>query len=534
MERYSTWIRLHPVAHDPSLRIAVQARIADPLWMLGRQWQLGELRHDGGATPVDVQLDGTISPITALRAPDGATIPVGADGEVLEAVVEALPVREDGLEELELRTRAGLHFLRVMRAAGLETAAAAWRDRCSFPTMVPGTPPAAGDRLARVAGRVADGARLAGVIRAGLAMPGMIEAREAEVLRGWLAWYDARFVTPAGGVWDPERLEYRFSAAAPAAGGGEVTLTAPEHADGRLDWFTFDGGGEPLGAAGVAEARRTFRIPAPLDFAGKPNPRFWTFEDASQQLDGLLGDPTRPIAPAAAMVLDFVMSYADDWFLIPVPIDGWAVYRVGALQVRDAFGDVTAAQVPAGRWNLFRLDDPSAPSGLADGLLHAVAAAPVEGDPLEEVHLLRDEVANVVWAVERIVPNALGAGARQDTSAPPVAPAAGAEARWTLAPAALPAGWFPLVPQAPGRLTLGALWSARSAAPRGQVLKALAAPGRVLHQEEVPPSGIRVTRRWQAARDRTGGLHLWVGAAKGPHRSEVEPALRFDLVEPGS
>ena len=67
METYPTWIRLHPESADDTMVTSVQARIHDPLWLLGRQWQFGELRHDGGATPVDVRVEGTSSPLTRLR-----------------------------------------------------------------------------------------------------------------------------------------------------------------------------------------------------------------------------------------------------------------------------------------------------------------------------------------------------------------------------------------------------------------------------------------------------------------------------------
>ncbi|HEU4692240.1 MAG TPA: hypothetical protein VFS23_27945, partial [Vicinamibacterales bacterium] len=61
MEIYPTWIRLHPESIDDTMVAAVQARMHDPLWLLGRQWQFGELRHDGGATPVDVRVEGMSS-----------------------------------------------------------------------------------------------------------------------------------------------------------------------------------------------------------------------------------------------------------------------------------------------------------------------------------------------------------------------------------------------------------------------------------------------------------------------------------------
>ena len=42
METYPTWIRLHPDSRDDTLVTSVEARMHDPLWLLGRQWQFGE------------------------------------------------------------------------------------------------------------------------------------------------------------------------------------------------------------------------------------------------------------------------------------------------------------------------------------------------------------------------------------------------------------------------------------------------------------------------------------------------------------
>jgi hypothetical protein len=64
METYPTWIRLHPDSTDETMVTSVQARIHDPLWLLGRQWQFGEFRHDGGATQAEERGDGYRSPVS--------------------------------------------------------------------------------------------------------------------------------------------------------------------------------------------------------------------------------------------------------------------------------------------------------------------------------------------------------------------------------------------------------------------------------------------------------------------------------------
>ena len=56
VETYPIWIRLHPQSVDDTLAVSVQARIHDPLWLLGRQWQLGEFEGEDAGTPLTVKL----------------------------------------------------------------------------------------------------------------------------------------------------------------------------------------------------------------------------------------------------------------------------------------------------------------------------------------------------------------------------------------------------------------------------------------------------------------------------------------------
>lgn len=545
MERFPTWIRLHPSSEDETLAVSVQARIHDPLWLLGRQWQFGELRHDGGATPIDVRVEGAIAPLSKMRG-GGADVTTGRPAAIkpeatpLEALVEREAVRETGLEQLRLRSEAGLHLLRMLRAADLpETRVDFWGAEGAF--QLPAN--AVLDDEGRewwdmVEGRIPDGGRLPAVIRARLAAGATppVAPPEAAVLRAWLSWARARFELPASGpsTWSPEHMEYAFSVAG-LGSSGEVLLTAPEYTEGRLDWYHFEQlqGSGTLGVTGQPTLHRAFRVPAPLDFAGMPNPRFWTFEDRSVQFDliDVLSNPDVEPSPATMMVLDFALSYSDDWFLLPIALEAWSLFDATTVAVTDVFGDVTVAHPPAGRWNLFRLDSSGTPVTLSNLFMTGAPAEAMDGPPLEEVHLLADEVANVAWAVERLVPDAIG---RAITASGPPAPqpdAAPTGLVWTLAPPSPPGNWFPLLPTTIGRLALGALWSARTQRPAGRVLDELRASRQPLHQSEVPPEGAQLTRRWQSARAIDGTLHFWIGRNKAPRLTDTAPAVRFDVVE---
>jgi hypothetical protein len=168
----------------------------------------------------------------------------------------------------------------------------------------------------------------------------------------------------------------------------------------------------------------------------------------------------------------------------------------------------------------------------------------VEGDPVEEVILLRDEMANMAWGVERIVESRTGTAIdRRDAyqaahGAPQQAVAAQAGSSrisYRLA-TEVPDYWIPLVPvsESPN----GAIRLRRGMVPRPDSLPAVAlgrllTPGSplALHDEEVPRAGARVTRSWQYARWLNGSTHLWVGRRKGQGRGEGSSGLRFDAVE---
>src|ERR1700749_2298513 len=136
MSDYTDWIQLEPVAFDKTLATELAAPVADPLWLLARQLQFGEFWHDGGASPVSVAVTHTSGWPVRMRAGvvSGPPVPAGpgapAATEIaptaapLDAVAESEPIPGDGLDALRLRAESGLYLQRLLRAAGLDAAAA--------------------------------------------------------------------------------------------------------------------------------------------------------------------------------------------------------------------------------------------------------------------------------------------------------------------------------------------------------------------------------------------------------------------------
>jgi hypothetical protein len=188
--------------------------------------------------------------------------------------------------------------------------------------------------------------------------------------------------------------------------------------------------------------------------------------------------------------------------------------------------------------------------GTPDGalLIAPALAASLQGRDIEDVLLLRDEAANLAWAVERAVEGDDGRPAdRAQAAHEAVGPAPPAPVPDTL-PYRLrtdpPPHWFPLLPQRAAAsdpsmtFRLGALarvgpGPATPLRPRGRLLAAMSNdPEITLREDEVPREGARVTRAYQLARWIDGGTYLWLGRRKTVGRGEGSSGLRFDVTDP--
>src|SRR5215471_14846785 len=48
----TSWTRLEPRSRDADMQRTISARIFDPVWMLTRQWQVGEFQGEDTGSPV--------------------------------------------------------------------------------------------------------------------------------------------------------------------------------------------------------------------------------------------------------------------------------------------------------------------------------------------------------------------------------------------------------------------------------------------------------------------------------------------------
>lgn len=510
--RIDRYHRLESRPNDRDLQNGFAARIHDPLWLLARQWHMGEHQGENASSPVRVDAKIARTPIDPL---DG-----NGDFDPRRVPAEALVESEaDDWWTMGRRIRIGALFQ--------EDAA-----------------------LAEV-----KGVRLADPPPPYEAFAGHLDGRVLWRRRAELALGEGRFggEIPADSPesWDSFRMNYRarFESA-------ERPLDIRDHHGGPMDWFSADASTEvPLTPPAASEESPL--IPTPLEYPGAPHSRFWEIEDARVDIGGYPPDTAHF---ATMLLVDLVYSHGDDWFLYPVMAGAGQIVTVTAMTVTDSFGRDYSSEALAGGAPLYPGLQPPADFSIfrCDGLdtaslvLWPVAESPLESEPVERVQFGIDEQANVLWALERIVDlrivgrEAVAPDANHQPYPAPVSVANLQGPReYNYIPAnGIETGWHPYIidwsaPDEPAFTQWGlADYSLQvprpTPHPRAEVLKAKSAEPASAHRISaavMAPGGLEIERRWQLARDMTGKPVLWVQRQRRILRNPPARTIRFDVME---
>ena len=116
-EYTATWKRLEAGLVDDNLEEGLEARIADPLWMLARQWQVGEFHGEDAASPVFIEAEVEATPLSHFRSGrPSENNPVYRRNRVdvpLETFVERESIELDAAH-FRLNAEAGMLLLRLV------------------------------------------------------------------------------------------------------------------------------------------------------------------------------------------------------------------------------------------------------------------------------------------------------------------------------------------------------------------------------------------------------------------------------------
>jgi hypothetical protein len=590
----TTWNRLEARPRSQNFQRALQAEVRDALWMLTKQWQMGEFRGSDAGSPVFAKVLLATTRLTKYR-PAGGAAQLLDSSIPLETKVERRPVplhRQQRILGLDLRLVMARQWFALIADV------ADYRDTFTraYPITKPDSTqsqnvdvcshPEVWDIFQALAGRAMDGGALLEYLLADPshhAYDGVADIAHTdhqaldERAQRFLAWA-SRFLTQppssTDDAWVPQHLDYQFAASAPLTDGSEKVYVADDYASGRLDWYSLDldqsiatlGNVPGSNVTGLAADKPFTTIPVPVSFSGMPNTRWWTFEDHATNFGDIDASTTDL---AKLLFMEFALVYSNDWFVIPCTLPSGALAKVRGMAVTNVFGErlwIEAADQGTdnawGRWSIFTINVRNAPEGSSSAdttlLLLPILSSAQVGPMQEEVSLVRDEVANMAWGVERTVP--LGSGisrpggevAKQtfnylqslvqgDGAPPPLAAAVRYQAMNSV-----PENWIPFIPvhvpnnnreiqlqrAAMPRILVGDPNSAQKVQPLTSLLREgldVNPPQTYfLHEEEVPRAGARLMQYYSRSRWTGGKVYTWLRVQKQTGRGEASSGLAFD------
>ncbi len=621
------WNRLEGRPRAENFERALKAEIRDPLWMLSKQWQTGEFRGEDAGSAIMAKVHIKTTALTKYQsAVDKSSV---FDKEVpLEVKVEnqEIPFRIGDQEiSLDLRLLMGRQWLKLMARESLNFKVdyikkyaftlprpddkddvqrsahqEVWQSFAAVSNVLKEatqTDPVEELRPDDKQRNCMDGYQLYAYLAEdptnhaydGIAAINTVALQDQidTLAVKFVNWFEALYYQPIkekNPSWKPAYLEYQFACSAPE-NGDEKVFVADEYYHGHLDWYNLDIHNEkeslaepdnPVPASSVQNELTLSFLPSPVTFGGMPNNRWWTLEDWKTNL-GNISPSTTDINQL--MVLDFGLNYANDWFMLPFTLPVGSISKVEGLMVTNVFGEKIWVE-PAGgggdedweRWSMFHLNirgKEDVPADLSVLLLPALPKSH-EGKPLEEVYFLRDEVANMVWAVETRIPLANGSSkhgkeagmetrskfrqlfAEEATGAPPP-PLVPTEAKIKYRVVnTVPEHWIPFIPvhkdddKREIQLQRAAMPRVLEEMPDGAVPKkieprtsmlreGLDQENRVayyLNEEEVPKAGIKGYKAFQRTRWKNGKVFTWIGFKKHTGRGEGRSGLAFDQIIP--
>jgi hypothetical protein len=458
--------RLEPANKTHSIVDGLQARVKDPLWLIGRQWQVGEFRARNGGHPVRTELDIRNRPLNNIVWPSEP------DGNVVSEPIDLKAPLEMKAEE-EKQIQHGKY-----QAMG----------------------------------------------------------------------------------WDSKRLEYTFRIQK-----DDTELLAEEYHGVDLDWYSFN----LVNIGNIDDFSESIAVkPVPLSFRGMPLARWWSLEDSRVDL----GQIKRPYLNFLTMLLlEFSLIFSHDWSIIPVEHKVGHIRRIDTFIVIDSFGVISEVkpvidQTPEKQgWEVFTLS-PRAQNERSDGrifylpnsLYHAL-----ESEPIEQVSFLRDEMANLVWAVEHRYQDRDGNVINrndEELAHPPGQPrpslywdtqreslidrtlikGEGEPGNRYIGPVALylpkthvPAHWIPYKPRqldTDGHYILRRARTVEDLSQGPQYKGVILSESKYVIDEEVPRVGILLSRVFQMARDSDGKRYSWRSRKKQPDELRKSSGLLFDVL----
>ncbi|MBL0136204.1 MAG: hypothetical protein IPP79_20630 [Chitinophagaceae bacterium] len=467
--RLGVWNRLEPQPRKVDFSQVLSAPTADALWMLTRQWQFGEFTGEDAATSIMAKVIAEFTPVSRLgwdnhvsvfnndipleAQIEGEKVPVDwrthlqvsaywkkllkaneVDATLFQMFIDAFPMTDaDWLmspqrEEQDITGDKDLLRQQLFLKNKIFNTTTFIKNLTS--------PDSNADNVLRNQNILDDSQLAANVLRNQNILDDsqLLEVEKFESnlnLAGdqLLLWLNKLYVVPQGtstSPWDQSRLEYRFDLASPDADANNprIAIRSKEYYQGQPDWYAFEidktlpeitpliQNNQLVDELITAETKTITLLSSKSEFPGMPTARLWEFENNMINFGQIDADTTDL---STIILAEFALVASNDWQVVPFNVKSGSISTIKSIIVTDSFGFNTLIDPvdPADKWNFIGLSQKN--NGSSVGSDPRLFFPPVtykthEGNPIEHIIFIRDEMANMVWAIEKTVPGFMGEG----------------------------------------------------------------------------------------------------------------------------
>jgi hypothetical protein len=586
-----TFGRLEPIAIAYDFEETINANVHDALWILTQQWRVGEYKGSDGGTLIKSKIKLKSSKLAKYQLLN-QSIKEFTNEVPLNTIVEAVKSKTDLLTRLQ----TGKHWIKLLKAKISNqtdvTSLVSYFNQSSLiqieSTDTENYADLSDKKLQNIlsisAGANIDGEKLFlelsafGITNFQLSSLSLDTETSNEidiVIDLYKNYFKRLCIIQDEEAWDASALEYKFKASA-YDGSEETVLIGDNYQSGHIQWYDMDISANPSDTLSNVETSQNQEIieeyiPTPIYYKGMPVERWWEFEDKNIDLASII---TNKNDLSKMMIMEFGIIYSNDWFIIPQTLEIGTLNEIDTLVVTDVFGKHTLIKsAGAGsnnewqRWSMFTLNKRGENSHQADTRLFIPPSVTtnIESEPVEQVYFVRDEMANLVWGLEEIIPSSLYGGKRgnigsnellqyaiendlyEASEQDPAYVENEAELKYMLMNS-VPENWIPFIPVKGegnrlsqfqrGRMfrKINDYFTTDFVLPRTKLLTITNTETQTnpyyINEEEIVRPGSLITATFQRARWTNGEVYTWLGYTKTNGRGESDSGLAFDqLVE---
>lgn len=552
--RITTWNRLEGSPYKEDDVSPYEFRIRDPLWMLSRQWQMGNFEAEDNGSPITVYCDYTASKVMGVKGTETTKYETfELDEFPLESHIESI---YDPSYSLQDKYKAGIMLIETIDASALSAtqkgllSKSLWANESSF--LLDASSYIDDQEMDQYFTLLLRKNQLDGVklFLSGTSLR-TITGVSFDTTLIEEAW-QKRLLTVIPSLidtmqyWKNNKLEYEFDIITSEGGRRFEQFKAKNYHNNSIEWYNFNHDNRIITSKVPSTAPERISkemIPSSFSFPGMPSARLWEIQDASRNLMNLNPEKTELLK---LVVTDFTLNFSNDWFDFPLTVENGTNVKIDSLRIKDVFGEVITINQVKSKTNFFSTGEKQ-----NDALLLLTTNSKKEmGKPIEKVVFARDEIANLVFGVEKIVPNGFGLGKEgreKKKSSEPVDLSIGSTKSNYKIKTTFEENWIPFVMKkksdelhlhrASQFVNNPDTGENERIRPQSILLRSgisddnkQTAPY-FINEEEILRSGVVVQTNYQRTRWYDGRVVCWLGREKRLGKGELNSSLRFDGLE---